>query len=268
MPIRARVGRHAKAGGRHCQNWADDQNTVVALLNQIPVALGGAGGTLRPRIVAGIASDDLYQSILQFEERYFPGQRSGFIDPDGLIYQRMLSVTTAAPVPGPATNATEQHSTQPSEIDHLLQELEKLRENQNYAAVRTFLLRLKNSGYTKVIQNDAIMAYLFGTCRLEKSGTGGDVVANHRGTPLFYANWVTTGAQDSRAGTIVMFNHAFLVMTDNTRLLVQGPVGTPFTVILPNGRTHVMQNGSDRPAMRTQSERDALRQALKKLDRR
>src|SRR5262245_55568161 len=25
MALRGRVGRHAQAGGRHCQNWADDQ---------------------------------------------------------------------------------------------------------------------------------------------------------------------------------------------------------------------------------------------------
>jgi hypothetical protein len=56
MPIRARVGKHTRAGGRQCQNWADDQKTVIDLLNRIPVTNGGAGGGLRPRIVAGIAS--------------------------------------------------------------------------------------------------------------------------------------------------------------------------------------------------------------------
>jgi hypothetical protein len=24
MPLRARVGRHTRNGGRHCQNWPDD----------------------------------------------------------------------------------------------------------------------------------------------------------------------------------------------------------------------------------------------------
>ena len=59
MPIRARVGKHTKAGGRQCQNWADDQRTVVDLLNRIPTASGGAGGGLRPRIIGGIAGNEL-----------------------------------------------------------------------------------------------------------------------------------------------------------------------------------------------------------------
>jgi hypothetical protein len=41
MPIRARVGKHTRAGGRQCQNLADDQRTVVDLLNRIPTARAG-----------------------------------------------------------------------------------------------------------------------------------------------------------------------------------------------------------------------------------
>src|SRR5262249_34702590 len=83
-----RVGRHTQAGGRQCQNWPDDQQTVLALLNRIPVSDGGAGGSLGGRIVSGLASDALARAIARFEDRHFPGQRSGFVDPGG-------------PLPGP-----------------------------------------------------------------------------------------------------------------------------------------------------------------------
>ena len=100
MSLRARVGRHTRLGGRHCQNWADDQQKVIDLLNRIPVAQGGAGGKLNGRIIAGICNDDLYRAILQFEDKYFPGQRSGFIDPDGAILKRMEELTKQ-PAPKP-----------------------------------------------------------------------------------------------------------------------------------------------------------------------
>jgi hypothetical protein len=93
MPLRGRVGRHTQQGGRHCQNWQDDQQTVIALLNRIPVQEGGAGGSLNGniggRIVAGMVSDALYRAISTFEDRYFPRQRSGFVDPGGAMLRRM-----------------------------------------------------------------------------------------------------------------------------------------------------------------------------------
>ena len=89
MPIRGRVGRHRRDGGRHCQNWIDDQHVVVDLLNQISVGDGGAGGSLGGRFVNGMASDALYLAICQFEDRYFPGQQSGFLDPNGAMLKRM-----------------------------------------------------------------------------------------------------------------------------------------------------------------------------------
>jgi hypothetical protein len=66
MPLRGRVGRHAKTGAQ-CQNWADDQQTVISLLNLIPAADGGANGSLGARVVAGIAGDDLFKAILRFQ---------------------------------------------------------------------------------------------------------------------------------------------------------------------------------------------------------
>jgi hypothetical protein len=93
MPLRARVGRHTQQGGRHCQNWPDDQQAVIALLNRIPANDGGTGGGLDGniggRVVAGMASDALYRAISTFEDRHFPGQRSGYVDPAGLMLRRM-----------------------------------------------------------------------------------------------------------------------------------------------------------------------------------
>ena len=99
MPLRARVGRHTKNAMRECQNWADDQQTVIALLNRISVADGGAGGSLAGRIVAGISSDALYRAITKFEDKYFPGQRSGFLDPGGAMLARMEALAAGRTAP-------------------------------------------------------------------------------------------------------------------------------------------------------------------------
>jgi hypothetical protein len=89
MSLRGRVGRHTRLAGRHCQNWREDQQTIIDLLNRIPVAEGGAGGKLNARIIDGMCSDALYRAISQFEDKQFPGQRSGFVDPDGPLLRRM-----------------------------------------------------------------------------------------------------------------------------------------------------------------------------------
>ena len=108
MPIRARVGRHTRSGGGHCQNWADDQKVIIDLLNSIPRTSGGTQGSLNPRIVAGICSNELYAAISAFEDKYWPGQRSGYIDPGGAMYQKLallaapaVSPPAAAPPPPP-----------------------------------------------------------------------------------------------------------------------------------------------------------------------
>jgi hypothetical protein len=89
MSIRGRVGRHTNARGKQCQNWENDQRTVIDLLNRIPVTDGGAGGSLAGRVIPGVASDALYDAIKRFEEKYFLGQHNGFVDPGGAILRRM-----------------------------------------------------------------------------------------------------------------------------------------------------------------------------------
>ena len=100
MPLRGRVGRHTQSGRRHCQNFLDDQNTVIALLDRIPVTAGGTEGMLDGRLaghmVAGVASDQLYGAISNFEELHFPRQRSGFVDPNGRMLKRMEELAARA----------------------------------------------------------------------------------------------------------------------------------------------------------------------------
>jgi len=107
MPLRARVGRHTRLAGRHCQNWAEDQQTVIDLLNRIPVTDGGAGGKLNGRIIVGMSSDALYRAISQFEDKHFPGQRSGFVDPDGAMVKLMQELAARATRARTAAQATQ-----------------------------------------------------------------------------------------------------------------------------------------------------------------
>jgi hypothetical protein len=89
MPLRARVGRHTHDGGRHCQNSPDDQQTVIGLLNRTPADAGGAAGSLSTPVISGICSDALYRAISTFEDKYWPGQRSGYVDPGGAMLRRL-----------------------------------------------------------------------------------------------------------------------------------------------------------------------------------
>jgi hypothetical protein len=100
MTLRARVGRHTGDGGRQCQNWPDDQQTVISLLNSIPVAADGAAGSLSKPVISGMCSDELYRAISTFEDKYWPGQRSGYVDPGGAMLRRMeeLAAKSAAPI--------------------------------------------------------------------------------------------------------------------------------------------------------------------------
>ncbi|MHC2336546.1 hypothetical protein [Bradyrhizobium sp. USDA 4454] len=99
MPLRGRVGRHATTGAQ-CQNWADDQQTVIALLNLIPTTDGGASASIAGRVVPGVSSDSLYKAILRFQEQHFPKQKSGFVDPGGVVLAR-LEQLAARPAPAP-----------------------------------------------------------------------------------------------------------------------------------------------------------------------
>lgn len=104
MPLRGRVGRHTRLGGRQCQNWPDDQQTIIDLLNHIPVSQGGAGGSITGGVISGVSSDALYKAIVQFEDRYYPGQRNGFVEPGGTMLKLMeaLAAEKPAAVPPPA----------------------------------------------------------------------------------------------------------------------------------------------------------------------
>jgi len=102
MALKGRVGRHTQLSGRQCQNWSDDQQQVIDLLNKVSTLDGGANGWLKPpRVIAGIASDELYRAIVTFENKQYPGQNSGYIDPGGKMYQKLVALTT---VSAPATS--------------------------------------------------------------------------------------------------------------------------------------------------------------------
>jgi hypothetical protein len=99
--LRGRVGRHANTGAQ-CQNWVEDQQTVIALLNLIPVADGGTGASLTGRVVPGVSSDALFNAILRFQKQRFPTQQTGFIDTSGPVLGLMITLAarpTAAPKP-------------------------------------------------------------------------------------------------------------------------------------------------------------------------
>lgn len=96
MPLKGRVGRHA-SDGRQCQNWKSDQQTVIDLLIRIPVTDGGTAGNLGGRVVAGIASTALYQAILAFENKHFPGKAKGFVDPGGVVLAKLETLANRPP---------------------------------------------------------------------------------------------------------------------------------------------------------------------------
>ncbi len=121
MALRGRVGRHTRQDGRHCQNWISDQQTVIDLLNRIPADHGGTAGklagTIGGRLVAGMASDALYRAISKFEDKHFPGQRSGHVDPGGRMLRLMEQfAANGPPVPNaPAVDAEEDMPALPEE---------------------------------------------------------------------------------------------------------------------------------------------------------
>lgn len=122
MGIRARVGRHFHLQERQCQNWADDQRIITALLNLIPVEDGGAGGKLGGKIIGGISSDDLYKAILHFEDFHFPGQRSGFVDPNGAMLKRLddLAARPSSRPNGPPSRNSEPTPERVKALDNWL----------------------------------------------------------------------------------------------------------------------------------------------------
>jgi hypothetical protein len=101
--LKDRVGRFA-ATGRHCQNWKQDQEIVISLLNKIPIAKGGSEGTLNTKVMTGHASDGLYSSILYFQKNNFPGEADGNIRPGGPTFRKLVELSAHSvvkPVPKP-----------------------------------------------------------------------------------------------------------------------------------------------------------------------
>lgn len=83
LQLKDKVGRFATTG-RSCQNWKKDQELVISLLNKIAISDGGAENTLKPQmVVTGYASDGLYNSILYFQKKNFPGTPDGYVRPAG-----------------------------------------------------------------------------------------------------------------------------------------------------------------------------------------
>ena len=101
MPLRGRVGR--RNSGANCQNWKRDQEHVIALLNRIPAADGGAGGSLTGRVFGGVASDALYLHILLFQQKHFPQRQTGYVEPGSpvLAKMEMLAARPSPPPPPP-----------------------------------------------------------------------------------------------------------------------------------------------------------------------
>jgi hypothetical protein len=99
MPVRACVGRHANTG-QNCQNWADDQQTVTALLNLIAADDGGAATGITGPVVAGMASAELFGVILTFQREQFPAQVTGFFDPSGQMLLRAGRLSDALHLDG------------------------------------------------------------------------------------------------------------------------------------------------------------------------
>ncbi|MTV12274.1 MULTISPECIES: hypothetical protein [Bradyrhizobium] len=97
MPqLKDKVGRFA-ATGRSCQNWKQDQELVISLLNKIAISDGGAETTLKPQmVVTGHASDSLYNSILYFQKKNFPGTPDGYIRPGGPTFTRLVDLAAKA----------------------------------------------------------------------------------------------------------------------------------------------------------------------------
>lgn len=100
-PILGRVGRHANPGTQ-CQNWAEDQQTIINMLNVLPLADGGPEASILGKVVNGVASDALYKAILRFQKLQFPAQQIGFIEPGGPILAK-LDALASRPSPDSST---------------------------------------------------------------------------------------------------------------------------------------------------------------------
>lgn len=94
-PLTGRVGKHRD--GRQAQNNKADQESVITLLNMIPVADGGTAGALQTRTVNGLASRALLKAIDAYQKKQVPGQVTGIIEPGGNQYMQMAVLAGRPP---------------------------------------------------------------------------------------------------------------------------------------------------------------------------
>jgi hypothetical protein len=96
MPnIRGSVGMYA---GKQCYNFRTDQHTVQDLLNRIPEAKGGAGGSLKDPIVDRKISRNLLDAILRFQ-RANRCVTDGHVDPDQQTIRLLNQIVAETPKP-------------------------------------------------------------------------------------------------------------------------------------------------------------------------
>ncbi len=229
MSLRGRVGRHTHAGGRQCQNWSEDQQTVIALLNRISVSDGGAGGSIAGRIVSGLSSDALYRAISQFEEKHFPGQRSGFVDPGGAMLWRMEELAArAASAPATAPSAPQAAVETPLDIlrrnvlDETKAKTFTAGEREAFAPLVTMAVRhiesLKDQGFNKLPWQVELFGRAYVTYRkLPRVSFDGPIIfmdidtkedeelplpAMRYGQPVDYYHDVTT----AKLGALLLYN--------------------------------------------------------------
>lgn len=82
--LKGNVGRRPH---RHCMNHVADQLAVQMLLNAIPQQLGGTGGTLEIKPIAGICPDALYNAILRFQRTSVGSiTADGIVEPTGTTF--------------------------------------------------------------------------------------------------------------------------------------------------------------------------------------
>jgi hypothetical protein len=74
---------------------------VIALLNRIPVADGGAGGSLTGRVIGGVASDALYLHILLFQQKHFTQRQTGYVEPGGPVLAKVEALASRPSPPPP-----------------------------------------------------------------------------------------------------------------------------------------------------------------------
>ena len=66
-----------------------------ACLTEFRSRLAAPAAELNARVVSGLCSDELYRAISAFEDKNFPGERKGYVDPGGPMLKRMEDLAQA-----------------------------------------------------------------------------------------------------------------------------------------------------------------------------